>query len=28
MTPEQAFSHAFISKAVHELKGLRGNSEA
>jgi hypothetical protein len=28
MTPEQAFSHAFIAKAVQELKGLRGQSEA
>ena len=27
MTPEQAFSHAFIAKAVHELKGMRGQSE-
>ena len=28
MTPEQAFSHAFISKAVNELKGMRGNNES
>jgi len=28
LTPEQAFSHAFIAKAVQELKGLRGQSQA
>jgi len=24
LTPEQAFSHPFIAKAVQELKGIRG----
>jgi len=27
LTPEQAFSHPFIAKAVQELKGIRGQSE-
>ena len=27
LTPEQAFSHPFICKAVNDLKGIRGNSE-
>ena len=28
MTPEQAFSHPFIAKAVNELKGIKGGETA
>jgi hypothetical protein len=28
LSPEQAFSHPFITKAVYELKGLRVQSES